>query len=65
MIIAGSNMGTAEYRGVQSLFGSDTSQVAFHVDLGAQPKVGAVAGLTVITIGDLADLPSVVQGLSQ
>ncbi len=64
MIIGGSRMTTAEYRSVQSLFGSDTNQVAFHVESGAQPKIGSVAGLTVITVGDLADLPSLVRGLS-
>ena len=65
MIIGGSRMSTAEYRSVQSLFGQDTSQVAFHVDLGAQPKIGSVAGLTVITVGALEDLPSLVRGLQQ
>lgn len=64
MIIGGSKMSTADYRSVQSLFGSDTSQVALHVDLGAQPKIGSVAGLTVITIGDLNDLPALVRGVS-
>ncbi|MEP6480829.1 MAG: DUF58 domain-containing protein [Rhodoglobus sp.] len=65
MIIAGSKMSTADYRSIQSLFGADTSQVAFHVELGAQPKIGSVAGLTVITVGTLTDLPSLVRGLSQ
>jgi hypothetical protein len=64
MIIAGSRMTTAEYRSIQSLFGQDTSQVAFHVELGAQPKIGSVAGLTVITVGDLDDLSRLVRGLS-
>ena len=64
MIIGGSRMTTSEYRSVQSLFGSDTNQVAFHVELGAQPKLGSVAGLTVITVGSLEDLPSLVRGLS-
>lgn len=65
MIIAGSRMTTAEYRSIQSLFGIDTSQVAFHVQVGAQPNVGAVAGLTVITVGELSELPSLVRGLSR
>jgi len=64
MIIGGSNMTTADYRSVQSLFGADTSQVAFHIELGAQPKIGAVAGLTVITVGNLDDLSRLVRGLS-
>ncbi|WP_309616919.1 DUF58 domain-containing protein [Salinibacterium sp.] len=64
IIVGGSKMTTADFRSVQSLFGSDTSQVAFHVNHGAHPKLGAVAGLTVITVGDLHDLPSLVRGLS-
>lgn len=61
IIIGGSRMSTTEYRSVQSLFGQDTSQVALHVELGAQPKIGAVAGLTVITVGALTDLPQLIR----
>ncbi len=64
MMIGGSNMTTGEYRSVESLFGQDTAQVAFHVVAGAQPKIASVAGLTVITVGDLADLSRLVRGLS-
>jgi uncharacterized protein (DUF58 family) len=64
MIIAGSRMSTADFRSVQSLFGQDTSQVAFHVVHGSEPKISSVAGLTVITIGDLKDLSALVRGLS-
>ncbi|MBH0129516.1 DUF58 domain-containing protein [Salinibacterium sp. NK8237] len=63
MIVAGSGMSTADFRSVQSLFGQDTSQVAFHIVEGAEPTISAVAGLTVITIGDLADLSKLVRGL--
>ncbi|MHA6667519.1 DUF58 domain-containing protein [Homoserinimonas sp. A447] len=64
MLIAGSAMSTADFRSIQSLFGQDTSQVAFQVVLGSEPKISAVAGLTVITIGDLKDLSALVRGLS-
>ena len=64
MVVAGSRMSTAEFRSIQSLFGADTSQVAFHVVQGSEPKISAVAGLTVITIGDLKDLSALVRGLS-
>jgi uncharacterized protein (DUF58 family) len=64
MIIAGSQMSTADFRSVQALFGQDTSQVAFRVVLGSEPKISAVAGLTMITIGDLGDLSPLVRGLS-
>ncbi|MBH0116006.1 DUF58 domain-containing protein [Salinibacterium sp. NG253] len=63
MIVAGSGMSTADFRSVQSLFGQDTSQVAFHIVEGAEPTISAVAGLTVITIGDLNDLSKLVRGL--
>ena len=65
MTIAGSRMSTAEFRSIQSLFGQDTSQVAFHVVHGAEPKISSVAGLTVITIGDLKDLSALVRGLGR
>ena len=64
MMIGGSRMSTQEYRSVESLFGQDTSQVAFKVELGSQPKISSVAGLTVITIGDLNDLSRLVRGIS-
>jgi len=64
MIIAGSAMSTADFRSIQSLFGQDTSQVAFHVVLGSEPKISSVAGLTVITIGNLSDLSALVRGLT-
>lgn len=63
MIVGGSGMSTSDFRSIQSLFGQDTSQVAFHVVDGAEPNISAVAGLTVITIGRLDDLSSVVRGL--
>ncbi|MEV8253525.1 DUF58 domain-containing protein [Rhodoglobus sp. NPDC076762] len=63
MIVAGSKMSTADFRSIQSLFGQDTSQVAFHIVEGADPKISVVAGLTVITIGDLNDLSKLVRGL--
>jgi uncharacterized protein (DUF58 family) len=64
MIIAGSAMSTADFRSIQALFGSDTSQVAFRIEAGAEPKFSAVAGLTLITLGKLDDLPKVIRGLA-
>lgn len=64
MIIGGSRMTVADLRSVQSLFGQDTSQVAFHVIEGAEPRLSVIAGLTVITIGGLDDLPKLVRGLA-
>jgi hypothetical protein len=65
MTIGGSNMSTAEYRSVESLFGQDTNQVAFHVRLGAEPKISSVAGLTLVTVGALRDLSQLVRRITE
>jgi len=64
MTIGGSRTTTAEYRSVETLFGQDTTQIAFQVELGAQPRISSVAGLTVVTVGDLGDLSSLVRRVS-
>ncbi|PWB97112.1 DUF58 domain-containing protein [Salinibacterium hongtaonis] len=65
MIVGGSGMTIADFRSIQSLFGQDTSQVGFRVVHGSEPKISVVAGLTMITIGDLADLPPLIRGLGR
>lgn len=64
MIIGGSQMTTAEFRSVETLFGQDVSQVAFRIAVGAQPTISSVAGLTMITVGQLEDLPKVLRGIA-
>ena len=56
MIVAGSLMTTTELRSIETLFGQDTTVLAFRVILGAQPSVSTVAGLTIVTVGTLSDL---------
>ena len=64
MVVGGSRMTTAEYRSVESLFGQDTTQIAFRVILDAQPSISAVGSLTVVTIGRLRDLSMLVRSVS-
>lgn len=64
MIIGGSLTTTAEFRSIETLFGKDTSIVAFRVEAGAAPKISSVSGLTMITVGKLSDLPALVRGLA-
>lgn len=64
MIIGGSLTTTVEFRSIETLFGKDTSIVAFRVELGAHPKIASVAGLTMITVGELSDLSALVRGLA-
>ena len=61
MIIAGSLIELAEYRNVQTLFRTDTRTLAFRVELGAQSRLSMVSGLTVITLGQLSDLPKLLR----
>ena len=64
MIVGGSRTTTAEFRSIETLFGKDTSIVAFRVELGAHPKISSVSGLTMITVGELSDLSALVRGLA-
>lgn len=57
MIVAGSQLEIAEYRAVQTLFGLDTRTLAFRVQPGAHSTLSTVSGITVITLGELSELP--------
>jgi hypothetical protein len=57
MVVGGSQLDLAEFRGVQTLFGQDTKVLAFRIQSGAQSRLSKVSDLTLVTIGDLADLP--------
>ncbi|TFD55280.1 DUF58 domain-containing protein [Cryobacterium frigoriphilum] len=61
MIIAGSQTELLQYRTVQNLFGPDTKTLAFRIEAGAQSRLSKVSGLTVITLGQLGDLPSILR----
>ncbi|WP_241982523.1 hypothetical protein [Cryobacterium sp. HLT2-28] len=64
-IVAGSQVDLAEFRAVQTLFGQDAKTVAFRIDEGATPRVSAVSGLTVITVGHLTDLPALLRRVNR
>lgn len=64
IIVGGSRLTVADQRSIQTLFGQDVAQIAFHVETGAQPRFGAVQGLTKIEVGSLDDLATLVRGLS-
>jgi len=61
MIVAGSTIDLAEFRAAQTLFGKDATTLAFRIEPGAQSRLSTVSGLTVVTIGDLADLPKLLR----
>jgi uncharacterized protein (DUF58 family) len=59
--IGGSRLPLAEYRSIETLFGPDTETIAFRIELGAASGLTKVAGTTVVTVGDLGDLPRLVR----
>lgn len=61
IIVAGSHAETSEFRSIQSLFPADTTLLAVRVDHGASPRLATVARMSVLTVGQLADLPALIQ----
>ena len=61
MVVTGALLPVTELRAVDTLFGSDTQTFGFRVELGAQPRISRVAGLAIITVGSLTDLPGLVR----
>ncbi|HEX3679754.1 MAG TPA: DUF58 domain-containing protein [Galbitalea sp.] len=59
MFIAGSRIETSEFRSMRTLFPVETVCLAIRIDRGTAPKLGALSGTTMITVGDLSDLSSV------
>jgi Protein of unknown function DUF58 len=59
MIIAGSRIDVGELRSMRSLFPIETICLAMRIERGAAPKLGALSGTTMITVGDLSDLSAI------
>ncbi len=57
MIVAGSLMTPTDYRSIASLFGVETRIIAFRVEVGSAPRLHYLSGLSVMTVGELGDLP--------
>lgn len=61
MIVCGSLMTTADLRSIESLFPIDTTVFGIRVSEGSPPKLSAVAGLTILTVGELIDVPKLLR----
>lgn len=61
MIVCGSLMTTADLRSMESLFPIDTTVFGIRVAEGSAPRLSAVSGLTIMTIGELADVPKLLR----
>lgn len=59
--VGGSLLPIAEVRSIETLFGADTETIAFRVELGAASRITRIGDTTVVTVGDLAELPRLVR----
>lgn len=59
--VAGSRLPIADLRTIETLFGADTQTIAFRVELGAASRITRVGDTTVVTVGELPELPRLVR----
>lgn len=59
--VAGSRLAVADLRTLETLFGADTQTIAFRVELGAASRITRIGDTTVVTVGELAELPRLVR----
>ena len=62
--VGGSKLGPGDIRTVNTVFGPDTNHLGVTVDAGAQPRLGSVGGMLMLTVGRLEDLPPLFRGLA-
>lgn len=61
ILVAGSRLPLADFRSVETLFGPDTTTIGFRASTDESSRLAKVSGLTVMTIGGLADLPKLLR----
>ena len=61
MIVGGSSVPLADFRAAESVFALDTQTIGFRAEFGAPSRIAKVSGLTVVTIGQIGDLPRVMR----
>ncbi|MGV8884315.1 MAG: DUF58 domain-containing protein [Microbacteriaceae bacterium] len=61
MYVTGSRVPPVDIRGVETLFGKEVNTIGFRAEPGAPSRVGRVSGLTIVTVGSLADLPKLLK----
>ncbi|GAA4054354.1 DUF58 domain-containing protein [Agromyces indicus] len=61
IVVAGSLAPLAEFRAVETVFGSDTQVIAFRAEVGAASRIARVGESTVVTVGALDELSRLVR----
>jgi hypothetical protein len=59
--VVGSTLPIAEVRSVETLFSADTQLIAFRVELGATARIQRIGETTVVTVGEISELPRLVR----
>jgi hypothetical protein len=59
--VSGSLAPLAEFRAVETVFGSDTPVIAFRAELGAASRISRVGDSTMVTVGSLDELSRLVR----
>jgi len=64
MIVSGSLFPMSDFRAIQALFGADAQTIGFRAELDAAPRLSAVSGLRVGTVGGLSELGAMIRRMS-
>ena len=64
LVVVGAASPIGDLRSVETLFGSDTRTIGLRMEAGADARLALVGGVTVATMGALADLPKLMGKLS-
>ncbi|GAA2025769.1 DUF58 domain-containing protein [Agromyces tropicus] len=61
VVVGGSRAPLAEFRAVETVFGSDTQLIALRAEVGASSRITRLGGSTIATVGALEELPRLVR----
>lgn len=64
VMVVGPTTPIADLRAADALFGGDTRTIGVRVDAGAEPRISIVAGIGIVTVGALSDLPQLMRKLT-
>lgn len=64
LVVVGSTTPIGELRAASTLFGADTRTIGLRMEAGSDARLAPVGGVTVATVGALADLPKLMGKLS-
>ncbi|MEO6117161.1 MAG: DUF58 domain-containing protein, partial [Pseudolysinimonas sp.] len=64
MVIVGSQTSLVELRAIEAVVTSDTRLIGVRVDLGAPPRISKLSRFTLLTMGELSDLPRLLRRFS-